>query len=115
MCVNSVCYFIHQNDKELGPIQLERGLCQGDSISPYLFIIRAKGLSICLQDLRVQRFDPWIVRGAATISQLFFADNSYLFFKANPHESLQIKQPIGLRKCLRSANKFPEISSIIQP
>ena len=93
MCVNLVCYFIHHNGKELGPVQPERGLHQSDPITPYLFIIGAEGISVCLQDLESRGLilGCKIARGAPTISHLFFVDDSYLFFRAKPHESLQIK------------------------
>lgn len=39
MCVTSVHYSLLVNAYSVGPIKLGRGLCQGDSLSPYLFIL----------------------------------------------------------------------------
>lgn len=48
--VSSVRYMVRQEGNEIGPIIPLRGLQQGDSILPYLFLIYAEGLTSILND-----------------------------------------------------------------
>ena len=94
MCVCTVSYKVVFGGELLGPIYPMRGLRQGDPLSPYLFILAAEGLSALLkQGERCGVLHGCsVARGAPTVSYLFFADNSYLFFKATESESRSLKQ-----------------------
>lgn len=48
-CVTSVSYHITLARREIGPIYPSRGIRQGDSMSPYLFILYAEGLSALIR------------------------------------------------------------------
>jgi hypothetical protein len=87
-CVRTVSYAIIVNGQPVGHIVPERGLRQGDPLSPYLFLICAESLSAMLS--KAER--NGIITGVPTskngprINHLFFADDSLLFCKANSVE-----------------------------
>ena len=93
-CVCSLrCKILH-NGTEIGPITPERGLRQGDPLSPYLFIICADSLSSALKELQDKGLIHGcnIARSAPAISHLFFVNDSYFFFKACSKECSRVKE-----------------------
>jgi hypothetical protein len=93
MCVEIVDYFVIVNGNIVGPIIPGRGLRQGDPLSPYLFIICAEGLSALIRqaEARGDIHGTKICRNAPIISHLLFADDCFLFFRANNNEALAMK------------------------
>ncbi|KAK6128385.1 hypothetical protein DH2020_037861 [Rehmannia glutinosa] len=100
MCVSSVTYSIRVNGRLVGPIIPKRGLRQGDPLSPYLSIICAEGLSFFIKDAESKGLihGSRVCRKAPTVSHLFFADDSLLFFRASLVECNQLKKLLELYK-----------------
>jgi ribonuclease HI len=83
-CVTSVCYRIKINGEYTEPFVPQRGLRQGDPLSPYLFIICAEALSSLIKDAEEKGkiHGIRICRGAPRISHLFFADDTLMLINA---------------------------------
>ena len=73
-----------------------RGLRQGDPLSPYLFLLCAEGLSSLLTKAEQcgNIHGVKVARGAPPVSQLFFADDCFIFISATADEGN------ALKKCL---------------
>lgn len=84
-CIESVEFQVLLNGTPKRVFTPNRGLRQGDPLSPYLFLICAEGLSGLLNQadnnrkltgLRINKYCP-------SITHLFYADDGLLFFKAS--------------------------------
>ncbi|XP_019170430.1 PREDICTED: uncharacterized protein LOC109165997 [Ipomoea nil] len=96
--VCGVQYHILYEPRQLGPIVPGRGLRQGDPLSPYLFLMVVEGLSFLIEN-RMRRgmlHGVRVARGAPPISHLLFADDCFLFLRANSEESTHMKQVLDL-------------------
>lgn len=89
MCVTPVQYHALVESDEIGPIVPQHGIRQGDPLSPYMFIVMAKGLSALIRNYETRGLfhGVAIAMSAPRISHLLFADDSFIFFKTNPKES----------------------------
>lgn len=84
-CASSARYQISHGGKEFGNIMPERGIRQEDPLSSYLFLICLEGLTTyidpkLLKEGLIQGVK--VARGAPTLSHMFFADDSYIFYQA---------------------------------
>ena len=110
-CVRSVRYSVRCNGELLEPFCPSRGLRQGDPLSPYLFLFVADGLVHLLKkEMAENKITPIkVARNSPGISNLLFADDSLIFFKAIPEQAKAIKRVLAsFQKCtgqLLSASK----------
>jgi hypothetical protein len=92
-CVTFVSYKIKINGSHTSCFIPQRGLRQGDPLSPYLFILCAHGLSALLhkaeQDGKIQGIK--ICHGAPSINHLFFTDDSLILMKARVKDLKELK------------------------
>ncbi|KAL0358467.1 UNVERIFIED_CONTAM: putative mitochondrial protein [Sesamum angustifolium] len=94
--------------EEFGFVKPERGIRQGDPLSPYLFILCAEGFSCLLQtkehdgDIR----GVAVARRAPKVSHLLFADDTLIFCQATKEAM----------RCIRGIlEKYERASGQIQP
>lgn len=87
-----MCVSVLINGVPKGTIIPSRGLCQGDPISSYLFLLCAEGLLALLR----KKEAPGMIRGVAIsrqaplISHLFFVDDCIIFCRATREECRQV-------------------------
>lgn len=93
-CVRSVSYSFILNGEPRGVIYPSRVVRQGDAISPYLFLLCAEVLSrmISHAEDRGTLQGVKVCRAAPSISHLFFADDSLVFFKAEEGACIVLKE-----------------------
>lgn len=96
--ITSVSYSFLHNGEEFGSVLPQRGLRQGDPISPYLYIMCAEGLSAIIRKNEEAGVlhGCTVARGAHAISHLLFSDDCYLFFKATNSEASVMKQILNM-------------------
>lgn len=97
-CVNSVSYSVLLNGASHGFIKPERGLRQGDPLSPFLFILCAEALMNCLNNSVASGLLHGIGNGSTGphVHHLLFVDDSLLLGRASPAESMEIMSCLKL-------------------
>jgi hypothetical protein len=85
MCINSASYSVLINGKQCGYFKASRGIHQGDSLSPYLYLLCAEGLSHLFRkaSLAGRLTGVAVSQSGPKITHFFFADDSLLFCQAS--------------------------------
>ncbi|KAL5552000.1 hypothetical protein UlMin_002176 [Ulmus minor] len=99
-CISSVSYSFQFNGQRVGHLIPSRGLRQGDPLSPYLFLLCGEGLSSLLHHYEQSGLIQGLRCGlrGPTISHLFFADDSLLFFEAKSSACSALKEALDYYK-----------------
>ena len=97
-CISSVTFSVLINGSPEGFITPQRGIRQGDPLSPYLFILCAEVLSHLMNQAQFSRrlLGVKISNQAPAINHLLFADDSLFFSLANARSGTQLKKILGL-------------------
>lgn len=86
-------YHILHEGRVLELVKPERGIRQGDPISPYLFLLIGEGLTgmIRREVNRGNLHGISVARGAPSVTHLMFADDTFIFLRANEADSRTLK------------------------
>jgi hypothetical protein len=99
VCIATASVLVNGSPTDEFP--LERGLRQGDPLSPFLFLLAAEGLNVIIRVMvEGNRFEGYRVggQGAVTVSHLQFADDTLLL-------GLRVGRTFGLCvRCLCCSN-----------
>ena len=91
-CIKSISFSVLVNGEPHGNFTPNRGLRQGDPLSPYLFLLCVEGLHSLIQ----QAENSGSIKGVSLcsarpkVSHLFFVDDSFLFCRVNTQECATI-------------------------
>ena len=105
--ISTISFSVLFNGERLESFRPSRGIHQGDTISPYLFLLAVEGLS-CLLKSRIQSSTLKGIKvtpSAPVVSHLLFADDSLLFFSANTGNAQEILDVMNFIAVL-GANKL---------
>ena len=97
-CISTPSFSVCINGESYGNIKPSRGLCQGDPLFPYLFLLCAEGFTSLLAnaELEDRLHGVTICRRAPSILHLLFADDSLVFCRANREEVHMIMEILHL-------------------
>lgn len=113
-CVNSVLFQVLLNETPTPSFKPTRGIRQGDSLFPFLFIICAEGLAATIRattangQLKGLRFG----QSGPQLSHLLFADDSLIFLEATLENGLSFKRILAIYESAAGQKINPSKSSL---
>ncbi|XP_071906193.1 uncharacterized mitochondrial protein AtMg01250-like [Coffea arabica] len=93
-CISTASYSFIVNGEVKEYVIPQRGIRQGDPLSPYLFLLCSEGFSNLLQKAATEQkvVGMKISSQGPRLTHLFFADDSLIFCKANSHD--RVSKPV---------------------
>ncbi|KAL0320306.1 UNVERIFIED_CONTAM: putative mitochondrial protein [Sesamum radiatum] len=97
-CVSSVSFSFLLNGEQFGFLRSDRGLRQGDPLSPYLFLLCAEAFCGMIRNKERNEIIQGIAvsRSVPRVSHLLFADDTLIFCRATPEAMLCLKRILTL-------------------
>ena len=97
-CVSSVSYSFLINDAVLGRVIPQRGIRQGDPLSPYLFILCSEVLSGLCSKAQQDGTLPGIkiAKNSPSVNHLLFADDTMFFIPTDRRSCAKLKHILTL-------------------
>ena len=95
-CITSVKYKVLMNGQPRRNIDMERGLRQGDPLSPFIFFLRTEALVSLLNHAESQGkiTGMCVTRPCPSVSHLLFADDSIFFCQVEPRECEEVMKVV---------------------
>ena len=102
-CITTISYSIIINREAHCNIVPSRGLCQGDPLSSYLFLLCTEAFLALIEEANNNNALTGIsiCRGSPKVTHLLFADDSLLFYKA---ENLECSKMVEILKQYEAAS-----------
>lgn len=95
-CITTASASILLNGTPTLPFRLQRGLRQGDPLSPFLFVIAVEALNLLIK--KASGLNLWegieICKGGPTLTHLQYADDTVMFCKPDIPSLLNIKKTL---------------------
>ncbi|CAL1356643.1 unnamed protein product [Linum trigynum] len=96
-CISPSSFSIMMNGMPAGYFRPSRGLRQGDPLSPLLFVLCTEGLTALIKKAVLERrlTGVRVSPRAPRVSNLFFADDSYMLVQASMQQCENLLQVLG--------------------
>ncbi|XP_070662391.1 uncharacterized protein [Malus domestica] len=113
-CISTTSFSILVNGNPTGYFTPERGLRQGDPLSPYLFLICTEGLSMLIgKELESGALHEFRIKSnGIPVTHLFFADDSVLFGIASEEKALCIVEVLKIYACVSGLTKKKNVGGL---